>query len=205
MHCAVHSQLRDNTRHQHALVMLEWVKAGARDPGAAPFVLVTDPETGEVSLDVNEDWLNLPDTVVMNFLNVHPAPGVSEVSFNIAIEAGKEPRVISAGSMLVPIKQAIASLNKAGAVVRRIESGTDEGQPVKGKKYISLEVTFGIGGVDVPRAVQIRIAQDPDSKVWSIASRTSALRSRTRTRRFIGALILPSSTGIRRVVRIPRS
>jgi len=106
----------------------------------------------------------------LSFLNVHPAPGVAELAFHDPIEAGKKPRVISPDSMLVPIKQAIAGLNKAGAVVRRIERGTDAAQEVYRIGYITLEVTFGIGGVDVARAVQIRIAQDPDSKVWSIAS-----------------------------------
>nr|MDO8117233.1 hypothetical protein [Candidatus Sigynarchaeota archaeon] len=40
-----------------------WVKAAVRDPGAAPFAMVTDPQSGESALDVSTRWTDIPDTV----------------------------------------------------------------------------------------------------------------------------------------------
>jgi len=133
---------------------------------------------GEVLLDVGRSlFITSRGRVVepgewqlhgLAFLNVNPQPGVADAPFHNPIDAGRQPRVLSADSILVPIQRAIAGLNVAGAVVRRIEAGTGSAQDVYRNGYITLKVTYDIGGALVARIVQVQFTQDPGTKSWHV-------------------------------------
>nr|MDO8086328.1 hypothetical protein [Candidatus Sigynarchaeum springense] len=87
-------------------------------------------------------------------------PSVDAIALKVAIDEG----------MVAPIVRFVDRLNRASAVVRRIEARTAGAQDTKKERYLSLQVTFDIGGVPDARMVMVKLAQDPGTKAWHVGS-----------------------------------